>query len=983
MKPKLKKLILPALLLVILAATLTACGLWTTPLKSISFGFSELTVKVGEEVQLNPLVSPSGAQDSIRFLTSNSSVATVSQSGLLKGVGEGQATIAASNNIGNIKDEITVNVVYDPIPEGGLVLSAQHASQLFGATIVAVNFTVDWGTVKVPESAQIKWFQKLGGQSEFTEILEAAGKKDHSLTPPNQMGYSATVQVRVTYGGNTYVSNNLVYGVYDQMRDVRVSYEADDNGLYIESQTYYTHLGDTFTLTLSWHENSNRDPVIIWYIQKDEEPRQTISGQSGVKLTHSIVPEEGAQPSTAIGDYTITASADGVMCDTVYSFYLTATYADVQNAGLSAQGVSGDITITMLDTEDIVFTATWNSNCTDNSKVVIEYYDAPALEEGQTEFDFTLRSTVLATDSDITFTYTPVGAAGVYAVKAIIYNEAGSEEFDEAVALITILEQFNEVKSLALAVSGGQLKQTSGSYQNVTFTATPTPANCLNPATLYEWYVNGELQTGQSGASFTLTSAYLNEHSGQEITVCVKLAGVRSRMLTALAFPNNSYISYLNDEYIWDGDVYNHYISSMDELIVALSHITMLRSSTRHFRFAPQGISGINFTDNSGLANYLSQATQNGYDESGSRSYNYLTTAHNQAAIGWSSGAPLTSSQSYTADFDPEQISWATHYGAHSRSSLPVDNFPTYNVTSSNMLYRVVSWGYRPTFNAETGETAEQTTARQNAQTIYQNARALLLEICNDNMTDTQKAHVIFDWIVCEVDYDTALANASGIPVDDALEYDGFYLEGVFLKAAGEQRKAVCDGKSKAFSLLCAMEGISTYRVIGYIEGDPNRGHAWNKVLLDPDGDGIKNWYIVDTTWSDMARLGNEYLVHSYFLLSDFEISGTHTETRDYYPEADDVEFDYYAYLQFTAPAIMLDAGVDNTASGVVETAEQLAVLLAIAQKCGYTEFRLADGLVLSNLFNDARDLLTNSGGSWQYVSITGSYYCYFWSSGF
>ena len=110
------------------------------------------------------------------------------------------------------------------------------------------------------------------------------------------------------------------------------------------------------------------------------------------------------------------------------------------------------------------------------------------------------------------------------------------------------------------------------------------------------------------------------------------------------------------------------------------------------------------------------------------------------------------------------------------------------------MLYRVVS-GLSSDFQRRTGETAEQTTARQNAQTIYQNARAASRNM-QRQYDGHPKAHVIFDWIVCEVDYDTALANAS-IPADDALEYDGFYLEGVFLKAAGNS--AVCDG-NQAFS---------------------------------------------------------------------------------------------------------------------------------------------------------------------------------------
>ena len=70
---------------------------------------------------------------------------------------------------------------------------------------------------------------------------------------------------------------------------------------------------------------------------------------------HSIVPEEGAQPSTAIGDYTITV---GGRRNVRHRLQLLLDRNLCRRPKRWAQGVSGDITITMLDTEHIVFTAT-------------------------------------------------------------------------------------------------------------------------------------------------------------------------------------------------------------------------------------------------------------------------------------------------------------------------------------------------------------------------------------------------------------------------------------------------------------------------------------------------------------------------------------------------------------------------------------------------------------------------------------------------
>ena len=58
-----------------------------------------------------------------------------------------------------------------------------------------------------------------------------------------------------------------------------------------------------------------------------------------------------------------------------------------------------------------------------------------------------------------------------------------------------------------------------------------------------------------------------------------------------------------------------------------------------------------------------------------------------------------------------------------------------------------------------------------------------------------------------------------------------------------------------------------------------------NKVALDLDNNGTKEWYTVDCTWNDSYTYsensseikGDEWLTHSYFLITDNSI-GTHTE---------------------------------------------------------------------------------------------------------
>ena len=182
------------------------------------------------------------------------------------------------------------------------------------------------------------------------------------------------------------------------------------------------------------------------------------------------------------------------------------------------------------------------------------------------------------------------------------------------------------------------------------------------------------------------------------------------------------------------------------------------------------------------------------------------------------------------------------------------DNFPINNnnngtmaVYNSEALWWALEHNYLPTF-------PEKNTK---AEAFYNEAKDILREIINDDMTDYEKTLAIFEYLVDRVDYDY---DAFEAPFDEkANDNVCYYLEGVF-----EYNRAVCDGKSKAFVLLCRMEGIEALRDWGdsYTGG---AGHAWNYVKLGGA------WYMVDTTAGDGGVIFNktdraEVVDYSYFL---------------------------------------------------------------------------------------------------------------------
>lgn len=108
--------------------------------------------------------------------------------------------------------------------------------------------------------------------------------------------------------------------------------------------------------------------------------------------------------------------------------------------------------------------------------------------------------------------------------------------------------------------------------------------------------------------------------------------------------------------------------------------------------------------------------------------------------------------------------------------------------------------------------------------------------------------------------------------------------------------KAVCDGYSKAFQLLCNRLGIECVTIEGTaadfnIEngGTADEGHMWNCIKIDGD------WYHNDVTWNDGESHIQRY---TYLNLTTENISKTHT-VSPLYGEADP---DSYHYLNVFVP---------------------------------------------------------------------------------
>jgi len=225
--------------------------------------------------------------------------------------------------------------------------------------------------------------------------------------------------------------------------------------------------------------------------------------------------------------------------------------------------------------------------------------------------------------------------------------------------------------------------------------------------------------------------------------------------------------------------------------------------------------------------------------------------------------------------------------------TFDIDSREEVKVYNTEQLFMVVQYGAKPSF--EDGECV--------AKTVYENALSQLKIINNsDSLTDYQKALNIYRYLCQNVVYDYVTYEFMKLKNDMSIysfgSYGCFHLEGVFLDL--DNQYAVCDGLSKAYVLLCNIEGIPCIKVNGEVD---DYGHAWNKVRLD-DESGEEKWYYVDTTWG-MAQyidgFGNnikyyQVLTHAYFLSNEDEGKVAVYEANNTVIASD---FDYYQNTKF------------------------------------------------------------------------------------
>lgn len=553
----------------------------------------------------------------------------------------------------------------------------------------------------------------------------------------------------------------------------------------------------------------------------------------------------------------------------------------------------------------------------DNSLLGKKTATAYVYDEGRNLISTTTLETIRSNGiGEVNDTIAAIGKEGTFTLKVDVDDVDGVSRVSREVNFV--VKDNVAANHIEVGVSGN-LSQTTAEL--VTFTATLSPAKA--DVESVKWYVNDKYYS--TGKTFSFKPTNRGEH---KVTAEINKI-TKTKTIVYLSEHDEAwyYASHFHD---YGGYAQNRYITSKEELKNLI--LFVLENKIAEIKF---------------YAGYSTPETvkkdvsdvRDCVEESGIIPGYSLETSGNEFTIKFRFFAdeagliPTVNSPEYDAPDGFMDAVQNTYSKPHYDNVKKTRNFyidgvkETMSVSTSNMLYKAVAWGYQPVFMGSQAENLKQ---------IYDNAKDALSYIVSDEMSEYEKVHAIYDYIIYNVRYDHDCANAEdayvsgNLSLNEKMKYYGYYLEGIFLdKFYKKDMHAVCDGKSKAFVLMCGIEGITAVRISGEASSDGKNfgGHAWNKVLLDLNGTGDKEWYFVDTTWGDVGDDSKEFLSHAYFLLSDDEVKNSHVEKTGHgYPKAEG-KFDYYAHETYTSSGTEYNYVITNRNLAAQQMARALKTL--------------------------------------------------------
>lgn len=836
----------------------------------------------------------------VEFTSSDSSVVSVDDNGKIKALKVGEANITATTKLFKKTATTKVTVTYGE-PNSVSVTVSQNEKQYVGNEKKEVTFNAaalrNGLHSQDPATVSFKWEIFENG----VKVKEADGDKEGkiSFAPDTDVYKKITAKATIFLKGiETTISGEQYAYVYEKLTEDKIT---------LTRSAITLVMGKDLTVYASLSDKVDNSQKAKWTVSVNSGAEE-VKSETGLNATF-FIKEKGHYK------FTVSFTEEGRVIKK--SLELESVYAVVDSVMLTPSSE----TQALDSLSPITLTASWNKYSMPNqiATLNLEYESSTGNQSFKWE-----RHDVTGTSVDINFSAVNNGGK----VKIYIDDHDANIEIDTTSdytlkATVTVAgvksNEFSyligsgEIANLKITASKDDVfdneesdvilgKNNRGDIIKVGANIYPSTA-----AGKLKWYVNGSKVTG-SGKVYNLNC---QEEIGEYHVYCTTEDGrVKSNVLSIPSTSSSISSDTLQHIGMINGRSVNRYVTCQSDLDAVLEYCFLYNKTEiklyvdsrmqdiwsdnggaykgeKYWVLFSGGLFGgdtYKYVDKSGNATSSVTTKINGSSRdsisrafyragySGSFSgYQLQNNMLNRESTYKFTTLPTVTPTKTTSQKELNQ----TGYKPYSAISGNLRNFKideiqqTVTVSTSGQLYDAVANGFRP--DCVPGSMADK---------IYTEARKVLTTYVKDSSTDLQKAKFIYDWIIYEVTYDYEAAE-SNMSVNEALKYSAYYLEGVFSlpNTMFSKQIAVCDGRSKAYLLMCAIEGIPCIRVTGtcYTQSGQNAGgHAWNKVYLKTKNSQISgSWYVVDTTWGDQrgsSMLGlveNERYTDQFFLTTD------------------------------------------------------------------------------------------------------------------
>lgn len=832
----------------------------------------------GEGYKATPTFTPYHAQDgrAVSYRSLNDKVATVDSTGYVTPVSAGGTYILCESTTASgrkITGRLEVAVVYT---EGRYRLEVSDSNPQYNQVLgnfKAINFNLMSLDPHSDPDVRILWFVD---DKRVESLGLDARQYEHIPNVESRTSYRIKVEITSNYEGIDKAPKVLyseLITIYAKFQGFGLNYDNLNSALgssyrYGERVTFTLTEGQSSVVGYKWYLKRKTDAregkLIAYTPASDRNLTRTINVEGDYTLTAKGVDSEGKTVTSKEFDFSATKFSVG---DTVvaepylfeygappetYNYFLAECDADgevigeAQSIGHSSNGEKFFYTINNAGLYKIIANATLNgvpatvTETTDGKENEVEFvYSSElikvcGLNEGHVDFEDGLVSNDelgenykeklnLVDDVTITGLYdgkdyrvlitwdAPLGVED-YTVEikkgesTVLYNDG--DDFGNRYFLVPAEDlTLNDSFRVRIKADGSLYSKTY--YYNVTGEETRSYAR-INPA-YYSYLVpvNGvTTRYLRSMEELGALLSFISDYSPNADGIVSGLETIDEIRYKSFRFNAIADFDFAQADDYFDGTVPEEIAESVKGIYKAVLGAQNAYCVTGIYKYL------FGTTSDGGYSITMLIPDENGLKEDTAATVSgYVSSAYSDTPYG-------------------------NNYGSHA-----IDARKSKEVSTSEQLYKAVADGYKPYFTADS------------VRVLYEKALRVVDSIIGEEMTDGEKAAAFFDYLTVNVTYDSDLANLTLGDGKDFYYYPGFRLEGVF-----DNNKAVCDGISKAFVLLCGIEGIKCERVVGKVDG---AAHAWNKVLIND------SYYIVDCTNGVTVQDGVNMPNRRYFLISD------------------------------------------------------------------------------------------------------------------